>query len=69
VKGDEDYVPTGQRLKDWLFGGADIPTENALFNVEAAGLASVSDLFGEQSYFADADAFWPFAEYRSCRTC
>ncbi len=58
VKDDEAYAPTGQRLKDWLFGGAHIPTGNALFDVEASGLAVVSDLFGEDAYFAEAEGFW-----------
>ena len=58
VKDDEVYAPTGQRLKSWLFGGAHIPTESALFDVEASGLAVVSDLFGDHSYFADCETFW-----------
>ncbi|GIT93334.1 chromosome partitioning protein ParB [Jannaschia pagri] len=58
VKDDEAYAPTGQRLKDWLFGGAHIPVENAIFDHEAAGLTVISDLFGEEAYFADAEAFW-----------
>lgn len=58
VKDEEAYVPTGQRLKDWLFGGAHIPAANGLFDIEASGLAVVSDLFGEDSYFADCEAFW-----------
>ncbi|MEO0486257.1 MAG: ParB N-terminal domain-containing protein [Pseudomonadota bacterium] len=58
VKDEEAYVPTGSQLKDWLFGGAHIPTSNAIFDVEASELAVVSDLFGEEAYFADATAFW-----------
>ncbi|MEL6467908.1 MAG: ParB/RepB/Spo0J family partition protein [Pseudomonadota bacterium] len=58
VKDDDAYLPTGQRLKDWLFGGAHIPVSNAIFDVEASGLAVVSDLFGDDAFFADADAFW-----------
>lgn len=58
MKDEEAYAPTGQRLKDWLFGGAHIPTGNALFDLEESGLAVVADLFGEDSYFADAEAFW-----------
>ena len=59
VKDKAEYAPTGQRLKDWLFGGAHIPVSNALFDVEASDLTIVSDLFGEDSYFADCEAFWP----------
>ena len=58
MKDEDAYAPTGQRLKDWLFGGAHISTENALFDVEQSGLAVVADLFGEDSYFAEAEAFW-----------
>ena len=58
VKDENAYVPTGQRLKDWLFGGAHIPVTNALFDVDGAGLAIVSDLFGDEAYFAEAEAFW-----------
>lgn len=60
MKDEEAYAPTGQRLKDWLFGGEHIPTGNALFDVNENGLAVVADLFGEDSYFADAEAFWTY---------
>jgi len=52
------YCPTGYQLKEWLFGGASIKVQNALFDVETSGLAIIADLFGEDRYFADADAFW-----------
>ena len=52
------YCPTGHQLKEWLFGGASIKVENALFEVETSGLAVIADLFGEDRYFADSDAFW-----------
>ncbi|MBB4632533.1 ParB/RepB/Spo0J family partition protein [Sphingosinicella soli] len=52
------WCPTGHQLKDWLFGGAAIKAEHALFNVEASGLALITDLFGEDRYFANSDAFW-----------
>jgi len=54
----DSYCPTGHQLKDWLFGGQSIKVEHALFDAEASGLAIVADLFGEDRYFADADAFW-----------
>lgn len=57
--GDADrYAPTGHQLKAWLFGGQSIPVRHALFDVETSGLGVVADLFGEDAYFADADAFW-----------
>lgn len=52
------YCPTGHPLKAWLFGGQSVPVAHALFNVAASGLAIVADLFGEDRYFADSDAFW-----------
>ncbi|HEV7343309.1 MAG TPA: ParB/RepB/Spo0J family partition protein [Sphingopyxis sp.] len=56
---DEDaYCPQGQQLKNWLFGGGAISTAHALFDVEASGLAIIADLFGDERYFADSDAFW-----------
>lgn len=56
---DKDaFAPTGHQLKSWLFGGTAIKAEHALFDVEAMGLAVIADLFGEDRYVADTDAFW-----------
>ena len=56
---DKDaYCPTGFRLKDWLFGGDTIKADHALFDVEAAKVAVVADLFEGEKLVADADAFW-----------
>lgn len=52
------YCPRGHQLKSWICGGASIRTDHALFDVEQSGLAVIADLFGEERYFADADAFW-----------
>ncbi|MES2451975.1 MAG: ParB N-terminal domain-containing protein [Pseudomonadota bacterium] len=52
------YCPVGHQLKAWLFGGESIPTRHALFDVGESGLATVTDLFGDDAYFADGDAFW-----------
>jgi hypothetical protein len=52
------YVPTGHQLKAWLLGGQSISAAHALFDVEAFKGALVADLFGDDRYFADADAFW-----------
>lgn len=52
------YCPTGSQLKAWLFGGASIPTSAAIFDLATYEGELVSDLFGEDSYFASADAFW-----------
>jgi len=56
------YLPTGHQLKAWLFGGQSIRVEHALFDVEASGLAVIADLFGDERYFANADAFWTHQE-------
>ncbi|MFD1105410.1 MULTISPECIES: ParB/RepB/Spo0J family partition protein [Sphingomonadaceae] len=52
------YLPTGHQLKAWLFGGQSIAVRHALFDLAASGLVTIADLFGEDSYFADTDAFW-----------
>lgn len=52
------YCPQGQQLKNWLFGGGAISAAHALFDAEASGLAIIADLFGDERYFADSDAFW-----------
>jgi ParB family chromosome partitioning protein len=51
-------APTGYYLKQWLFGGEQIPTANALFDLADYKGEIVTDLFGERSYFADSQAFW-----------
>lgn len=54
----DTYCPTGHQLKAWLFGGAAISTKAALFDVEAFGGTIVAELFAEDRFFADTDAFW-----------
>lgn len=54
----EAHAPRGSQLKAWLFGGASIATSVALFDLESHAGTIVTDLFGEEGYFADADAFW-----------
>lgn len=54
----EKHAPTGTSLKAWLFGGSAIAAKVAMFDVAGYDGAIISDLFGEDSYFADADAFW-----------
>ncbi len=55
---EDAYAPVGQQLKAWLFGGASISTEAALFDLASFDGAIVADLFGEDSYFADVEQFW-----------
>ncbi|KQZ72705.1 chromosome partitioning protein ParB [Sphingopyxis sp. Root214] len=52
------YCPTGHQLKAWLFGGTAIAVTHALFDVEAFKGGIVADLFGDDRFFADSDAFW-----------
>lgn len=54
----EQRAPTGSQLKAWLFGGASIPVKHALFPLESYPGEVRTDLFGEDSYFVDADLFW-----------
>ena len=52
------WAPTGHQLKAWLFGGQAIPVRHALFDMDGFKGPITGDLFGEDRYFADADAFW-----------
>lgn len=52
----EEHAPTGHRLKAWLFG-AEIPVSSAIFPPELYTGNIVSDLFGNERYFDDADKF------------
>lgn len=54
----EKHAPTGSELRAWLFGGSAIAAKVALFDLADYTGEIISDLFGEDSYFADADAFW-----------
>lgn len=58
VQSEDEYAPHGRALREWLFGGAQIPTANALFDESAYEGAVISDLFGEERYFADPQKFW-----------
>ena len=55
---EEAYTPHGQQLKAWLFGGASVSVKTALFDIAAYDGQIVTNLFEEDGYFADADAFW-----------
>ena len=67
---DKDtYAPTGHSLKQWLFGGQPIATGVALFDLGSYSGQIVTDLFGDEGYFADANAFWEAqrAAVEACR--
>lgn len=53
----KQHAPIGQQLKGWLFGGTCIPVKHALFDTEDSTNIK-PDLFDEDSYFADVQAFW-----------
>lgn len=55
---EECYAPRGHQLKAWLFGGASIPVEAALFDITSYQGQVITDLFEDNGYFADADQFW-----------
>ena len=56
---DEDgNAPTERSLKQWLFGGASISTEAALFPLEEYSGEIVNDLFGDERFFANIETFW-----------
>ena len=54
----EQHAPRGHQLKQCLLGGQTVPTKAALFPIEDYPGRIVADLFGEESYFADASLFW-----------
>ncbi len=54
----EKHAPTGSSLKAWLFGGSAIAAKVAMFDVADYTGEVISDLFGEDSYFADSETFW-----------
>jgi ParB family transcriptional regulator, chromosome partitioning protein len=54
----DSYAPTGHQLKAWLFGGQSIPARFALFSLDDFTGTTIADLFGDDRYFTDPDAFW-----------
>lgn len=58
VSDPDSYAPQGRRLKSWLFGGERLALSVALFPIEDYKGRIVTDLFGEDEYFADAEEFW-----------
>lgn len=55
---EEQVAPTGSYLKKWLLGGEQISTTAAIFDLAEYKGEIISDLFGEESYFGDTQAFW-----------
>ena len=57
-EGEDSYAPRGSQLKAWLFGGGAISVKVALFDMADYSGQIVTNLFEEDGYFADSDAFW-----------
>jgi ParB family transcriptional regulator, chromosome partitioning protein len=55
---EDGYAPRGSQLKAWLFGGGAISVKAALFDMAEYSGQIVTNLFEEDGYFADSDAFW-----------
>lgn len=55
---EEQVAPAGSYLKKWLLGGEQISTTAALFDLAEYKGEIVTDLFGEESYFGETQAFW-----------
>jgi len=55
---NERDAPTGRSLRAWIAGGGDIKTSAALFDVSKFNGKIISDLFGDDAIFANADEFW-----------
>jgi ParB family chromosome partitioning protein len=56
--GGVQRAPRAWQLRSWLFGGERIASTAALFPLERYTGALITDFFGEESYFADREAFW-----------
>lgn len=55
----KQWAPTGIQAKRWILGGQAIPVSAALFPLDDYPGRVASDLFREERYFADPEAFWP----------
>ena len=58
VKDKNAHAPTGHQLKRWLLGGENVKTSQALFDLADYKGAIITDLFGDDDYFADPEQFW-----------
>lgn len=55
---EEQQAPRGTYLKKWLLGGENIPTSVALFDLGQYQGEIITDLFGEEKFFANPHGFW-----------
>ena len=58
AKDDAQNTPRRGWLKEWIVGEEQISTSHALFDLKDYKGTILTDLFGEQEYFADPDKFW-----------
>lgn len=58
----DNHAPLGNQLRRWLMGGDNIKTSVALFPLEDYKGNLVTDLFDEETFFADAQLFWQHQE-------
>ena len=58
VKDENAHALTGFQLKRWLLGGENIKTNQAQFDLTDYKGAIITDLFGDDDYFADPEQFW-----------
>ena len=59
---EEQHAPRGNTLKKWLLGGENIPISVALFNLGQYNHEIITDLFGEEKFFASVEGFWALQE-------
>lgn len=58
AKDEKQQTPRHGWLKEWIMGEEQISTKAALFDLKDYKGAILTDLFGEEEYFADPDMFW-----------
>jgi ParB family chromosome partitioning protein len=68
-KSDDQHAPIGNKLKRWLLGGENIKTSVALFSLDDYEGQLVTDLFEEETYFADSETFWQHQEAALKQRC
>jgi len=54
----DNRAPNGWQLKSWLFDGQSISVDVAVFDWTQFKGKTITDLFGEDEYFADSNEFW-----------
>jgi len=68
AKDEQQETPRRGWLKEWIVGEEQINTKHALFDLTDYKGAILTDLFGEQEYFADPDTFWTLQNTKIAET-